>query len=84
VAVEDSDNGVRAARAAGLPVVAVTNDYTATQELRPAAVVLDGFGMPTSPAAVRHDPAGVVEDGLLDVPALQRVATVRDRHDTAP
>ena len=43
VAVEDSDNGVRAARAAGLPVVAVTNDYTAGQELSGAALVVTGF-----------------------------------------
>ena len=84
VAVEDSDNGVRAARAAGLPVVAVTNDYTVTQDLDAAAVVLDGFGLPTSPAAVRRDPAGAIEDGLLDVPALQKVAMTRDRQDTAP
>lgn len=74
VAVEDSDIGVRAARAAGLRVAAVTNDYTATQELREAAVVLDGFGMPAAPAEVRRDPDGVVEDGLLDVAALQRIA----------
>ncbi|HLJ09292.1 MAG TPA: HAD-IA family hydrolase, partial [Acidimicrobiia bacterium] len=44
VAVEDSDNGVRAARAAGLAVAVVTNDYTAGQALPGAAVVLDGFG----------------------------------------
>ena len=32
VAVEDSDNGVLSARAAGLRVAAVTNDYTADQD----------------------------------------------------
>ncbi|HEV7863207.1 MAG TPA: HAD-IA family hydrolase [Acidimicrobiia bacterium] len=74
VAVEDSDNGVRSARAAGLPVAAVTNDYTATQELPEAAVVLDGFGMPGAPAEVRRDPDGVVERGLLDLAALRRIA----------
>lgn len=73
VGVEDSDNGVRSARAAGLRVAAVTNDYTATQELRGAAVVLAGFGMPGTPAEVRHDPAGLVEEGLLDVAALRRI-----------
>jgi HAD superfamily hydrolase (TIGR01509 family) len=74
VAVEDSDNGVRSARAAGLRVAAVTNDYTATQELPEAAVVLDGFGMPGTPAEVRRDPDGLVEGGLLDVAALRRIA----------
>lgn len=74
VAVEDSDNGVRAARAAGLRVAAVTNDYTATQELGEAAVVLDGFGMPGAPVGVRHDPDGVIEAGILDAAALAKIA----------
>ena len=74
VAVEDSDNGVLSARAAGLRVAAVTNDYTADQALPEAAVVLDGFGMPASPARVRRDPDGVVEDGLLDLATLRRIA----------
>ena len=43
VAVEDSDNGVRSALAAGLPVVAVTNDYTAGQDLSGAALVVGSF-----------------------------------------
>src|ERR1051326_5595496 len=55
VAVEDSDNGVRAARAAGLAVAVVTNDYTAGHTLAGAAVVLDGFGTPARPATVRRD-----------------------------
>ncbi|MDQ1492819.1 MAG: hypothetical protein QOD57_2233 [Actinomycetota bacterium] len=75
VAVEDSDNGVRSARAAGLRVAAVTNDYTATQELRDAAVVLDGFGAPGRPAGVRRDPEGLVEHGLLDMATLENIVT---------
>jgi beta-phosphoglucomutase-like phosphatase (HAD superfamily) len=73
VAVEDSDNGVRSARAAGLRVAAVTNDYTASQALREAAVVIDGFGSPATPATVRHDPDNVIEGGLLDLAALHRI-----------
>lgn len=74
VAVEDSDNGVRAARAAGLAVAVVTNDYTAGQALPGAAVVLDGFGTPARPATVRRDAAGVLARGVLDVAALRRIA----------
>ena len=74
VAVEDSDNGVRAARAAGLPVAAVSNDYTATQELDGAAVVLDGFGTHARPAAVRRDAYGVLDSGVLTVAALRRLS----------
>ena len=36
-------------------------------------MVPDGFGMPARPAAVRHDPDGVITDGLLDVAALERI-----------
>jgi HAD superfamily hydrolase (TIGR01509 family) len=76
VAVEDSDNGVASALAAGLPVLAVTNDYTASQALAGAAVVLDGFGMPGSPAAVRYDPAGLAPDGIVDVATLRALAAL--------
>jgi hypothetical protein len=74
VAVEDSDNGVQAARSAGLPVVAVTNDYTAAQELQGAALVLDGFGRPERPATVRHDPHSVMKGGVLNAAVLDRIA----------
>ncbi len=46
VAVEDSGNGVRAAVAAGLPCVAVTNDYTRDDDLGGAALVTDTFADP--------------------------------------
>lgn len=74
VAVEDSDNGVAAARGAGLTVLAVTNDYTATQALAGAALVVDGFGVPGRPVAARWDPAGALTDGLVDVATLRRIA----------
>ena len=74
VAVEDSDNGVRSAVAAGIAVVAVANDYTAGQELAGAPVVLDGFGMPDAPARVLRGDAGLVPRGMLDVASLARVA----------
>lgn len=80
VAVEDSDNGVVAAVAAGLAVVAITNDYTAAQELRGAALVLDDFGNPTEPATVRHDPHAVVTAGVLDLAALRRLTASTDHH----
>lgn len=43
LAVEDSANGLRAARAAGLPCVVVTNDYTVDSDFTGAAAVYDGF-----------------------------------------
>ncbi|TCC62302.1 HAD family hydrolase [Kribbella pittospori] len=46
VAVEDSRNGVRAAVAAGLRVVAARNEYTRDDDLSGAALVVDGFEDP--------------------------------------
>lgn len=44
LAVEDSANGLRAALAAGLRCVVVTNDYTRDQDFAGAAAVYPGFG----------------------------------------
>jgi HAD superfamily hydrolase (TIGR01509 family) len=43
LAVEDSAPGLAAARAAGLPCLVVTNDYTAHGPFPGAATVVDGF-----------------------------------------
>lgn len=57
LAVEDSRNGLRAALAAGLGCVIVTNDYTRGQDFTGAAAVYPGF------AACRADPAGPLLGG---------------------
>lgn len=46
MAFEDSENGLRAARAAGLKTVVTVNDYTHAQYFRDAAIVLDHLGEP--------------------------------------
>lgn len=46
VAVEDSGPGLRAALAAGLATVVVTNHYTADHDVRGAAIVREGFDTP--------------------------------------
>jgi HAD superfamily hydrolase (TIGR01509 family) len=43
LAVEDSEVGLRAARAAGLCTIVVSNDYTADQDFSDAAMVRAGF-----------------------------------------
>jgi HAD superfamily hydrolase (TIGR01509 family) len=75
VAIEDSDNGVQSACGAGVPVLAVTNDYTAAQDLTAAAVVADGFGLPGAPASVAYDPRGLMTDGLVDLGTLRRIVS---------
>ncbi len=71
--VEDSRNGLLAARSAGLPCVVVVTDYTREQDFDGAALVLDGFGTQDEPAVVLSDPHHVDPPGRLDVETLRRV-----------
>jgi HAD superfamily hydrolase (TIGR01509 family) len=73
-AVEDSANGLRAAKSAGMACVIVVNDYTREQDFEDADLVLDGFGSPDSPASVIADPHEVDPPGRLDVDTLRRLA----------
>ena len=52
LAFEDSENGVRAARAAGLKTVVTVNDYTRTHDFTGAAIVLDHLGEANQPFKV--------------------------------
>jgi len=49
VALEDSRNGVRSARAAGLPVVVTVSTYTAGEDFTGAAAVVSDLGEPDRP-----------------------------------
>lgn len=48
IAIEDSDNGLAAARAAGLLTVVAVNEYTRQQAFPGAALVVDQLGEPDS------------------------------------
>lgn len=52
LAFEDSENGLRAARGAGLATVVTVNDYTRGHDFTGAAVVLDHLGGPDAPFTV--------------------------------
>ena len=52
LAFEDSENGLRAARGAGLRTVVTVNDYTRDQDFADAVLVLDQFGEPQLPFRV--------------------------------
>lgn len=71
VVVEDSGEGLEAARAAGLCCAVVVNGYTADHDLAEADLVTDGFGEPGAPAAVRADPHGTGCAGILDADVLR-------------
>lgn len=52
IALEDSVNGVVAARGAGVPVVITVNGYTDAGDYREAELVLDSLGEPAAPCRV--------------------------------
>lgn len=73
LAFEDSANGLRAARAAGLPTVITVNDYTRDQDFDGALVVLDHLGEPDDPARVLAGPANLNGHRLVDLDFLSRL-----------
>ena len=77
-AVEDSAVGLEAAKAAGLACAVVVNDYTREQDFAAADVVLDGFGLPDSPAEVLSDPHDVGPPGRLDAGTLRAIASAAE------
>jgi HAD superfamily hydrolase (TIGR01509 family) len=71
LAIEDSANGLEAARAAGVDAVVTVNPYTEHHDFSAARVVLDHLGEPGQPCRVlagEPDPGG-----LVDVAYLQRL-----------
>jgi HAD superfamily hydrolase (TIGR01509 family) len=69
VAIEDSQAGVAAARGAGLATLVTVSQFTACDDFRGAACVLDGLGEPQQPARVIAGPApprGCVDLAFLD------------------
>jgi beta-phosphoglucomutase-like phosphatase (HAD superfamily) len=52
VAFEDSENGIKSSRGAGLRTVVTINDYTRDHEFDGALIVLDSLGEPENPFKV--------------------------------
>ncbi len=73
VVIEDSQNGLAAARAAGLPTVITTSRYTTAENFTGAALVLSSLGDEQEPARVIADPYRInpgVQVGLADLRAV--------------
>ncbi len=71
LALEDSENGLRAARDAGLEALVTVNHYTLDHDFSGAAMVVDTLGEPDQPMKVL---AGMPCDKLcVDVECLQRL-----------
>lgn len=68
VVIEDSRNGVLAAKAAGLSVVATTNVYTAKEDLSAAEIIVTSLGDPDGEKGVMTKGGdGMLFDGVLHV-----------------
>lgn len=67
IAIEDTRNGLAAARAAGLTAVITTHRYTAGHDFPGAALVTDGLGEPHAPCEVRVGSLGGASCVTLDV-----------------
>ncbi len=57
LAIEDSRNGVRSARGAGLPVVVTQSTYTVDEDFTGAAAVVSELGEPDRPFTLLHGAA---------------------------
>lgn len=71
VAIEDSEIGVLAAQAAGIPVVATVNDLTRHQNFAAASLVLDCLGEPQQAAKVLK---GQMHEPCLSLLTLEHIA----------
>jgi HAD superfamily hydrolase (TIGR01509 family) len=71
LALEDSAQGVAAARGAGVAVLVTENDYTRGQPFEDAVAVLDGLGEPDAPATVRASRLPLPAAVVVDVPLLR-------------
>ncbi|MFP4251719.1 MAG: HAD family hydrolase [Guyparkeria sp.] len=71
IALEDSANGVRSARAANVPVVVTINDYTADDDFDGAIAVHSHLGNQGAPAETLAGPAP--DNGMVDLHYLARL-----------
>jgi HAD superfamily hydrolase (TIGR01509 family) len=71
--VEDSANGIRAGKAAGIPVLATSNLYTEREDLRAADMVVTCLGdMAGEKGMLRQGGNGLSYDGVLTLQQLTR------------
>ncbi len=77
LALEDSENGLTSARAAGVPTVVTVNDYTREQDFRGALAVLDHLGDPGCDANRLDAPGGPV--AYVDIPYLEGLLSQANR-----
>ena len=73
VAIEDSDNGLRAAVSAGIACLCTPDRYSGHHDLGTAALVVDTLGDPEKPASVLTNPLNLSVGSLIDRSLLQQI-----------
>lgn len=71
IAFEDSENGLKASSAAGLPTLITINDYTCEQDFTGALAVLDHLGEPDHPMTAIQGNVGQAH--YVDIALVQRL-----------
>jgi len=79
LAIEDSYNGVMAARRCGIPVLATTSTYTCNEDLRYALAVLSDLGEPDAPFC--HFGGSGAGETHVTIDALNRWHSGSVRHE---
>ncbi|HZJ81729.1 MAG TPA: HAD family hydrolase [Guyparkeria sp.] len=69
IALEDSANGVRSARGAGVPVIVTVNDYTSDDDFDGALAIHSHLGEKGNPVETRKGPTP--DGGLIDLRYLK-------------
>lgn len=73
LAFEDSENGIRSSRAAGLKTVITVNDYTRDHDFHGASLVLDSLGEPQTPFRILSSPISINGARCFDLALARRV-----------
>jgi len=74
IAFEDSENGIKATKGAGLKTIITVNGYTRNHDFDDAELVLDSFGEPQQPFHVLAGDSTIVDGSTyLDMALVKRV-----------
>jgi HAD superfamily hydrolase (TIGR01509 family) len=80
IAIEDSQNGLEAAKRAGLTCLVVQSSYARNHDFRQADLVVNEFGDPEVPTRVLWNPHGIMVNSMLDVATLYRLYQATTHH----
>jgi beta-phosphoglucomutase-like phosphatase (HAD superfamily) len=79
VAVEDSQNGLRAALGAGIPTIVTVSSYTADEDFTGAGLVVDSLGEPPArPTAVRANPGKLTIQDRVSLATLENLRSSQE------